>query len=196
MRTDVNTGVTTGDSTVRVDSEITLQKALEGCSAPDSVLGSLCLVGVEYYGFDGALHRGQIVVRKDLAQEISEIFGEILALKFPVESVIPIKFDKPDNRTSMDTLNNTYGFHYRAVKTTQTTKLSNHSFGTAIDINPFQNPAILRDGRVLPAGGKYDPAADGTLTAESPVVKIFLRRGWEWGGGWVSLKDYMHFEKK
>ncbi|HEY7762308.1 MAG TPA: M15 family metallopeptidase [Actinomycetota bacterium] len=25
------------------------------------------------------------------------------------------------------------------------------------------------------------------------VVRSFARIGWEWGGDWVTLKDYMHF---
>jgi hypothetical protein len=48
---------------------------------------------------------------------------------------------------------------------------------------------------VLPPGAKYDPDAPGTLTADHPVTRAFLARGWEWGGNWKTLKDYQHFEK-
>lgn len=188
--------LTTGvpDSVV-VDSRMTFEQAVAGTSAPDSIIRTLTLVDVEYYSFDNCLHRGQIVIHKELADEIEYIFGEIKTLKFPVQSVIPIKFDKPGNGTSMDTLNNTYGFHYRPKATFKTRQLSAHSYGRAIDINPFQNPAILRNGKQVPSKGYYDPQIPGTLTANSPLTRIFRKAGWRWGGSWASLKDYMHFEK-
>lgn len=180
---------------VTVDSCQSFDKAIEGTSAPADIIATLTLIDVHYYGFDDRLHRGQMVVRRDLAPEIKAIFAEIERMRFPVEMTIPIKFDLPDNGTTMDTLNNTICFHYRPISTFKTEKLSNHSYGRAIDINPFQNPAILRDGTVIPEGADYDPAAKGTLTAGDPVVRLFLRHGWQWGGTWRSLKDYMHFEK-
>ena len=178
-----------------VDSSLTLEQAVEGTTAPANIIASLCITDVEYYGFDGELHRGQIVIHHELAGEVRKIFKEIRQMRFPVESVIPVRFDLPDNGTTMDTLNNTYGFHYRAVTTSGSGKLSVHSYGRAIDINPYQNPAVLSGGRVIPPGSVYDPEAPGTLTGESEIVKLFLRYGWQWGGAWSSLKDYMHFEK-
>lgn len=178
-----------------IDSAQTLRQALEGTAAPADIVAELRIVGVGYYGFDGRLHHGQIVVHRDLEDDVREIFDSIRLLRFPVESVIPIRFDLPDNRTTMDTLNNTYGFHYRAVTTSASGRISVHSYGRAIDINPFQNPAVLPDGRVIPAGSAYDTQAEGTLMAGGEVVGLFLRRGWQWGGAWSTLKDYMHFEK-
>ncbi len=178
-----------------VDSALTLEQAIEGTTAPREIVRELRITEVEYYGFDGRLHRGQIVVHRELVEDLRAAFEEIKRLRFPVESVIPVKFDLPDNGTTMDTLNNTYGFHYRAVTTSGSGKLSVHSYGRAIDINPYQNPAILSSGRIIPAGAAYGPGAEGTLTPDSEIVKLFLRLGWEWGGSWTSLKDYMHFEK-
>lgn len=178
-----------------IDSQQTFEQAIEGTSAPDAIIRTLEMVDVEYYGFDGKLHRGQIIVHKDLAKDVAAIFGEIKRLRFPVESVIPVKFDLPDNGTSMDTLNNSMGFHYRVISTFQTDKLSYHAYGRAVDINPFQNPAILKSGKIIPEGGSYDPEARGTILLNSEIVKLFRKYGWQWGGSWRSLKDYMHFEK-
>lgn len=180
---------------VTVDSRLTFEQAVAGTSAPDSVIRTLTLVDVEYYSFDDCLHRGQVVIHKELAVDIEYIFKEIKTLKFPIQSVIPIKFDKPGEGTSMDTLNNTYSFHYRPKATFKTSQLSAHSYGRAIDINPFQNPAILRNGKIVPSKGRYHPNAPGTLTATSPLTRLFRQVGWRWGGSWASLKDYMHFEK-
>lgn len=189
-------GLTVGTpDSIIIDSRQTFEQAIAGTAAPDSIIQTLTLVDVEYYSFDGWLHAGQIVVHRDLADDIKYVFEEIKGRKFPVQSVMPIKFDKPDNGTSMDTLNNTYGFHYRPVATARTAKLSAHSYGRAVDINPFQNPAVLKSGKILPAAGCYDPQATGTLTGTVPITQLFRQLGWTWGGSWISLKDYMHFEK-
>ena len=58
-----------------------------------------------------------------------------------------------------------------------------------------QNPAILRNGTVIPREGVYDPHSPGTLTRETWLTRLFRQLGWQWGGNWNSLKDYMHFEK-
>lgn len=178
-----------------VDSQITFEQAIEGTSAPDEITETLELIDLDYYGFDGLLHRGQMLVHRELAGEIREIFDQIKSAGFPIESILPIRFDLPENGTTMDTLNNSMCFHYRPISTFKTTKLSVHSYGRAIDINPYQNPAILRSGRVIPEGADFDPKVKGTIDHDSPVVKIFDRYGWDWGGRWRSLKDYMHFEK-
>lgn len=149
-----------------VDSRQTFEEAIAGTSAPDSIVRMLTLVDVEYYSFDGRLHRGQIVIHREAADDIRQIFREIKARKFPIQSVIPIKFDKPGNGTSMDTLNNTYAFHYRPKNTFKTARLSSHAYGRAIDINPFRNPAVLRNDKILPSGGHYDPHMPGTITKD------------------------------
>ena len=88
--------------------------------------------------------------------------------------------------------NNTSAFNYRPV--TGGTRLSNHAYGRAIDINTFLNPYIKGD-IVLPHGARYDPNIEGTFTSENPIVKTFIQLGWQWGGDWTDLKDYQHFEK-
>jgi hypothetical protein len=88
--------------------------------------------------------------------------------------------------------NNTSGFNYRVVK--GTTRLSKHSFGRAIDINPWLNPEIINQ-EVLPEGAVYDTQKEGTIAGSSFIVKLFKEKGWEWGGDWVNYKDYQHFQK-
>jgi len=64
----------------------------------------------------------------------------------------------------------------------------------AIDINPLYNPMIVKD-EIYPQNGVYSKENIGTITPDSPVVKIFKKYGWKWGGDYKSLKDYQHFEK-
>lgn len=180
------------DSVV-VDSAVSLAEALEGSVAPPEVLERMTIVDVEYYSSDSLLHRGQIVVDRDLEEEVREIFDFVRECRYPVEMVVPVRCDLPGGNTSMADWNNTYSFHYRTM--TAGRKPSVHSFGRAIDFNPFDNPYIGRDGTVVPAGARYDTLSPRTLTAQSPLVRKMTALGWDWGGTWQTVKDYMHFEK-
>src|SRR5436190_1029715 len=72
--------------------------------------------------------------------------------------------------------------------------LSNHADVRAVDLNTFQNPYI-KGTLILPPTAVYNPAERGTLTAESPIVRLFNKLGWGWGGTWTTRIDYQHFEK-
>ncbi len=175
-----------------IDSKMTLKEALKGSKAPKEILDNQMLLDVEYYGFDNKLHKGQIVISKDVQQDVVEAFKIIKDTKFPLKKVVPITiYDWSDNASMAD--NNTSAFNYRTIA--NSTKLSNHSFGKAIDFNPVQNPAVYNDGKISPDGAKYEESALGTLSNESELTKFFKSRGWRWGGDWTSLKDYQHFDK-
>jgi hypothetical protein len=182
-----------------VDSQMSVDKALTALhpDCPRHIRDRQEIVDVVYYSFDSCLHRGQVLIDRELADDIRYIFGIARSVKFPIASVIPIassRFRKDgrwDDQLSMQA-NNTSAFNYR--ETTSGEKLSDHALGWAIDINPVQNPYINGD-IIQPQGANYNPLAPGTLTAESPVVQAFLDLGWQWGGDWRHQKDYQHFAK-
>ncbi len=175
-----------------VDCNYSLEESLSGIIFPDEIKTQLEIVDVEYYSFDNRLHKGQIVVHKKLVTDLKKIFELIKKEKFPVEKVIPIvKYNWSDNESMMD--NNTSAFNYRVVA--GTTRMSNHSYGQAIDINPKQNPHIKNE-IYSPKGSRYVPDEPGTIYKEHFIVTEFKKLGWDWGGDWTSLKDYQHFEKK
>ena len=177
---------------VTLDSDMTFEEAIEGTKAPQEVIDDLELITVRYYGYDSKLHQGQMLVHKDLAGDVKDIFEMIKERKFLVEKCIPIvKYEWSDNASMED--NNSSGFNYRFIAGTK--RLSNHSFGRAIDINPLDNPYIGKDGHVSPEGAEYEPGSKGTITGDSFIVKELLKRGWRWGGNWNSIKDYQHFDK-
>lgn len=60
-------------------------------------------------------------------------------------------------------------------------KLSMHSWGIAIDLDPERNPL-----------GKPYKASAGMMPMD--VVNIFEKHGWEWGGRWGAKFDAMHFQ--
>lgn len=171
------------------DCRMTLEQALEGKTIPEEIRVNLVIIDVIHLSFDGRVHKGQMVVHKDLEKELLEIFAELLALEFPIHQVIPIvKYSWLDEE-SMNA-NNSSAFNYRMKSGRD--ELSNHALGIAVDINPFQNPCI-EDGVIEPEGAIYDKNVPGTITDE--IVEIFTSRGWTWGGNWNRLQDYHHFEK-
>lgn len=68
------------------------------------------------------------------------------------------------------------------MKRGSTTSPSNHSFGTAFDINHQQNPF------------RRKPAAVGAHGDVHAIADVFRRFGFEWGGDWRNTPDGMHFE--
>ena len=178
-------------SSIITDSDLTFEEAIVGLDFPIEIRKKLTLINVLYFGFDEKIHKGQIVIHKKLSAEIKEIFDELFAKRFPIEKVIPIvKYNWDDEASMRD--NNSSAFNYRFISGTK--KLSNHSFGTAVDINPFQNPYIVGK-KTMPAGSEYNKEEKGTILSNSVVVQAFKKRGWEWGGDWKNRKDYQHFEK-
>lgn len=167
-----------------------LKEAIQGTKAPPEIVKTLVLVDLFYYSFDGRVHAGQAVMHEALEDDLRQIFGSLLALRFPLAKVIPIVFYDWDDDASMAD-NNCSGFNYRLIKGTD--RLSKHSLGTAFDINPAQNPYFARDGKVYPEGAVYDSEAPGTVTPQ--IVSLFKDKGWIWGGDWTVPVDYQHFEK-
>jgi peptidoglycan L-alanyl-D-glutamate endopeptidase CwlK len=171
---------------------MTLQEALQGSPAPPEILETQVLIDLEYLGFDGVVHIGQMVAHRDLEIEIRAIFEDILMRRFPLFQMRPIVNFGWNDELSMEA-NNCSAFNYR-LKVGKTS-LSAHATGRAIDINPRQNP-YFSGGLVLPPGATYDAAATGTLLEDGEVVQAFECRGWVWGGRWNTIKDFHHFEKQ
>ncbi len=163
---------------------------------PQEILDRQVLVRVDFYDFNGGLGDGVVVVDRDLARDVSELFEKILVDGFPIARAIPIadlEFKWNDDRSMA--ANNTSGFNYRPVTGVGgSRRLSAHALGRAIDINPLLNPYIKGDV-MKPEGAEYDLARPGTIDANSFIIKFLKGRDWTWGGDWTSLKDYQHFEK-
>lgn len=172
-----------------IDSDLSFEESVSGIDFPSEVRKNLVLTEVFYYSFDKKLHKGQLLIHKSVEKDIKEIFEFIKNSKFPVNKVVPVsEYGWSDKSSVLD--NNTSAFNYRNVMGTN--KLSSHSTGKAIDLNPLLNPHIKKGTSTRP----YDPRKPGTITRNSELVKIFIKKGWQWGGNWRSSKDYQHFEKK
>jgi poly-gamma-glutamate synthesis protein (capsule biosynthesis protein) len=165
-----------------------------GCPVPWSDLRSLRL---SYVGFDGAAHRGEIVVAADRARDVVGVFARLYDARWPIRRLRPASDYGGDDERSM-AADNTSGFNCRRVK--GTAKWSDHAFGAAIDLNPVENP-YLTGSSVAPPTSRRFAALDrsagarvppGTITSDDVVVRAFAAIGWEWGGSWAQ-PDFQHF---
>jgi hypothetical protein len=150
-------------------------------------------VRVDYWGYDGERHRGDLIVHGDVAADVAGAFGELYDARFVIRRIHPVQRYGSDDDASM-AANNTSAFNCRRV--TGGSGWSEHAYGTAIDINPIQNPYVTTGGTVLPEQGR--PWADRTLRVPGMIHRngvvrsAFAAIGWEWGGDWSSVKDYQH----
>lgn len=169
---------------------MSLDEALAGKDIPKEIRESLAIVTVPYRCFEREVREGQLVVHTDVAKEVQEIFRKLLDIRFPIAHITPMHVYGWDDNASM-AANNTSAFNYRFIFGTD--RLSNHSYGRAIDLNPVQNPYRQRDGVIVPPGARYDLTQSGTVTAD--IASLFKSYGWQWGGDWQEREDWQHFEK-
>ena len=170
---------------------MTLEEALHGKEIPQEIRDALTLVTVPYFSFAEMKGEGQLVVHKDLLQDVESIFAKLFARQFPIQKMVPVVAYGWDDILSMQD-NNTSSFNYRTIYGTN--KISNHALGRAIDINPLINPHIQMSGEPLPPSAYYDPTRKGAVTPE--IAEVFLSHtGWGWGGNYRDEKDWQHFQK-
>ena len=156
---------------------------------------------IKHYDLQGRVHEGEMICNKRIANDLIDIFKELYRQKYPIESVKLIDEFGADDDKSMRA-NNTSCFCYRRVEGYN--KLSNHSMGMAVDINPLYNPLYKRysNGKELVQPSNAKRYCDRKASFDYKIVKgdllyrLFINHGFEWGGNWRSKKDYQHFEKK
>ncbi len=184
-----------------------IKARITGISYPDTAeplqisYQELAYVHVLHYDFNGNVKEGELVCNQAIARDLTEIFQELYRWKYPIEKIRLVdEYGGNDERSMED--NNTSCFNYRVIS--GTTRLSNHSYGTAIDINPLYNPYVVTrsDGTtsIQPANGTAyaDRNAEFSykIDHEDLCYRLFTQHGFTWGGDWKNTKDYQHFEKK
>jgi hypothetical protein len=163
----------------------------------------LAVVTFAYVDFAGATHAdGRVVVLDAVAPSVERIFQALYAQRFPITQAVPVEAYNGNDEDSM-AADNTSGFNVRIVA--DTTHLSLHAYGAALDINPVENPYLTMNGatvRVAPPAGVAHlnralvrpgkPLPGGYAEA---VVEIFADNGFAvWGGDWDDPIDYQHFD--
>ena len=147
-------------------------------------------VWVSYIDFQGAYHDGSIIVHKSIATATQRAFQTLFRWRFRIMAMAPMATNMP-GWTDMSSV--TSGYQGRPVA--GTTSWSEHAYGRAIDINPLQNP-MLRGTYLDPPNSRpwlnRSRYLIGMVHPEG-AAQAFTREGFQWGGRWRSLKDYMHF---
>lgn len=154
---------------------------------------------VLHMGFDGQTHIGELLVHESIAEDILEIMAALYENQYPMEKMLLVDEYGADDEVSMQE-NNTSAFNYREIA--GTSRLSQHSLGLAIDINPKFNPYVKeKDGELTIRPANAADYADRTQEFEYKIdendlcYQLFTAHGFTWGGSWNSVKDYQHFEK-
>jgi hypothetical protein len=154
----------------------------------------LRLLRADYWGFDGRVHRGELIVHRDHARRILGVLKKLFQARYPIQRLRLVDAYRADDDRSM-AANNTSGFNCRRVS--GSSSWSEHAFGRAIDLNPLRNPYVTRGGRVSPPAGRpyanRARRATGMIHAGDGVVRAFAAAGWRWGGSWSGSRDYQHF---
>ena len=163
-----------------------------GCPVP---VRDLRLVTATHWGFDGRTHRGQLVVHATVARDVVQVLRALHAARVPVQRMVTAEQYGADDARLMGA-NATSAYNCRRV--TGGTAFSEHAYGTAIDVNPVQNPYVRGAVVEPPAGRAYLDRSDvrpGMVVRGGPVVRAFTAVGWGWGGSFRSFADYQHFSR-
>ena len=156
-------------------------------------LRDLRLLTLQHWDFDGRSRTGRLVVHRSVARDLVQVFRELYAARFPIRRMGLVDAYGGSDFRSIEA-DNTSAFNCRYVE--GTSRWSNHAYGTAIDVNPIENPYV--------AGGRTSHRASvpyldrsrrraGMAYEGGALVRTFDRIGWGWGGRWTSVKDYQHF---
>jgi len=166
-----------------------------GCPVP---IRDLRLLTLSYWGFDGEVHRGPMVVNARVARDVVWVFRQLFRARFRIERMALAKRFRPNaNPNAKKSV--TASFNCRVVVTPAGpgTTLSMHSYGLAVDVNSLQNPFVAANGftrnRFARPYVDRSKRLPGMIHEGDVVVRAFEHIGWSWGGDWSGGKDYMHF---
>ncbi len=161
-------------------------------------LDKLSYVQLIYWDFKGKESVGELIVNSAISSKVCRVFEALYSSGYPIRQMRLVSDFKANDDASMKA-DNTSAFNCRLM-TGSKSKWSNHSYGLAIDLNPFENPYISKSGKVsLKEALKFAKRVHknkAVLLKEDLAVKAFLNDGFIWGGNWHSVKDYQHFEYK
>ncbi len=167
-----------------------------GCPVKRSELRYLLLPHYDGYGF---VRMGEMVCNASIAATLIKIFRNLYKQRYPIERMVLIDDYNADDVASMRA-NNTSCFNFRHVAGSK--KLSAHSLGLAVDINPLYNPYVkVRKSRTMVSPEEGRPYIDRSrsdipmkIDRNDAACRAFKANGFIWGGDWKSIKDYQHFE--
>jgi hypothetical protein len=167
-----------------------------GCPVAPSQLRS---IRMNYWDYRGRVRRGTLVGAAWAVADYRYVFRAAFDGRFPIKKMYPVdRYGGVDVRAMA--AGNTSAFNCRHV-TGNPYRLSQHSWGDAVDINTFENP-YSTGSRIYPAKAavryyhrrEYHLRDPGVITSGSAIARALFHRGWHWGARW-SNRDYQHWSR-
>ena len=163
--------------------------------------GGLRRITLNRWTYGRVVARGTLVVRASAVPDLVQVFTRSFAARFPLRSMRPSDtFYAGGRRTPTQSdlaamrADNTSAFNCRPV-TGNPYRVSQHSYGNAIDINTVRNPYVV-GSRVFPGFARTyldrRRVRTGMITSGGVLAGTMRRLGWPWGARW-SHPDYQHF---
>ena len=116
---------------------------------------------IEVPYWDGTQERTMtLTVNKNIAQNYQNAFREIADMKWTINPSV------------------TAAYNYRTTRSGS--RLSDHAYGSAVDVN-WDHNFNTGDG------------SSAAVRGNEAVINAFAKQGFYWGGDWQSSKDDMHF---
>ncbi len=159
----------------------------------------LRLIRINYWGYDGYRHRGELVVASGATGQFVAALSEMYRRQLPIRSMYRVdrfgwsaRLQGGDDYASMAS-GNTSAFNCRHVVNRPGVR-SPHSYGRSLDINTWENPYRSATGLVPNAWwqSRSDPRV-AWRSGSHPVVRLMRRHGFSWtyGNG-----DTQHFDAR
>jgi len=156
-------------------------------------LARLRYLRMTYYGFDGRVHSGEMIVNRSAVRPLRQAFGRLFRSRFPIRRMRLVDDYGGSDYRSIEA-DNTSAFNCR--RATGQSRWSQHAYGLAVDVNPIENPYVSNGRTTHPASRRYLDRSRhrrGTAYAGGALVRAFRQIGWGWGGTWSDPTDYQHF---
>jgi hypothetical protein len=169
-----------------------------GCPVTPS---GLRRITINRFTYRHLVARGSLVVRAGAVPDLLAVFRASFGSRFPVRSMRPSDaFYAGGRRTPTQSdlaamrADNTSAFNCRPV-TGNPYRVSQHSYGNAIDINTVRNPYVV-GSRVYPEFARTylnrSNVRTGMITRRGVIATKMRQLGWPWGARWAH-PDYQHF---
>lgn len=175
----------------RITRRVTGSSWHEGCPVS---LDQLRYVQMNYWGFDGNLRRGEMIVNATAVAAVRSAFGYLFTKRFPIRRMHLVDDYGASDFDSIEA-DNTSSFNCR--RATGSTRWSEHAYGRAIDVDPIENPYVYANGTTVhPTSDPYldrSRIRPGMALEGGTLVKAFDAVGWGWGGRWSPARDIQHF---
>ncbi len=172
----------------------------------DISLSQLRYLKMLHFNFNGQVQVGEMITNQTIAADAIDIFYNLFKNRYQINSMYLVDRYWTGDGVTTDSASvladNTSCFNYR--KASDADNLSRHAFGTAIDLNPFENPYVYvyADGSQVadPVSAQAyvtNRTADRphVMTSSDLAVQLFKAHGFSWGGDWGGPYDYQHFVK-